>query len=233
MGKTVLLYSGGMDSWLIDKILKPDVKLYVNVNSRYAKAEVEKLPKDVKVVNLDLSEWEREDAIIPLRNLYFVMVAANYGDNIVLGATAGDRVLDKSHAFATKASLMLSYLYQEQHWTNKRDIRVLLPFKDFTKTQLVEEYASQGGDLLEAWQNSFSCYNPTENGRECWHCKPCYRKFVAFWMNGFIPSEAVIEKWFKYTSDNIIQLQDELSGRGSEFDDFETTYNQVDEYLSL
>lgn len=27
--KKVLLYSGGMDSWLIDKIWKPDVKLYV------------------------------------------------------------------------------------------------------------------------------------------------------------------------------------------------------------
>ena len=35
--KKVLLYSGGMDSWLIDKLWKPDIRLYVDMNTRYSK----------------------------------------------------------------------------------------------------------------------------------------------------------------------------------------------------
>lgn len=38
--KKVLLYSGGMDSYLISKLWKPDVKLYVDLNSKYAKQEI-------------------------------------------------------------------------------------------------------------------------------------------------------------------------------------------------
>ena len=35
--KKVLLYSGGMDSWLIDKLWKPDIRLYVDMNTRYSR----------------------------------------------------------------------------------------------------------------------------------------------------------------------------------------------------
>ena len=78
----VLLYSGGMDSWLIDKLWKPDVKLCVNMHTKYSAQEIKNLPEDVIIEELDLSKWERPDAIIPLRNLYLVMLASNYGDEI-------------------------------------------------------------------------------------------------------------------------------------------------------
>ena len=45
--KKVMLYSGGMDSWLISRIWKPDVKLYVDMNTKYSKQEIARLPKDV------------------------------------------------------------------------------------------------------------------------------------------------------------------------------------------
>lgn len=80
--KKVLLYSGGMDSWLIDKIWKPDVKLYIDMKTRYSEEEIKRLPNDVIIEQLDLGKWERTDAIIPLRNLYLVMLATNYGDDI-------------------------------------------------------------------------------------------------------------------------------------------------------
>ena len=35
-----------------------------------------------------------------------------------------------------------------------------------------------------AWKESFSCYHPDEFGCECWECKPCVRKAVAFWAVG-------------------------------------------------
>lgn len=62
----VLLYSGGMDSWLIDKIWKPDVKLYVDMNTKYSQEEIKRLPSDVIIDKLDLSKWEREGKIISI-----------------------------------------------------------------------------------------------------------------------------------------------------------------------
>ena len=52
--KKVLLYSGGVDSYMINQIWKPDVKLYVDMNTRYSKQEIARLPKDVIVTKLDL-----------------------------------------------------------------------------------------------------------------------------------------------------------------------------------
>lgn len=233
MNKTVLLYSGGMDSWLINEIEKPDVKLYVDINGSYNKDEIKHLPSDVIIEKLDLSKWEREDSIVPLRNLYFVMVAAQHGNNIILGATAGDRVLDKSHPFAKKASDLLSYLYQEQHWTNERNINVLLPYKDMSKDEILRKYVEQGGNLERAWNESFSCYNPhPETGEECWKCKPCYRKFVAFWVNGYTPPHEVTKKWLEWVFDNKYQLNAEMIDRGEkELSKFKTTVNQVVEKM--
>lgn len=179
--KKVLLYSGGMDSWLIDKIWKPDVKLYVDMKTHYSQNEQLLLPPDVTVETLNLGKWERDDAIIPLRNLYLVMLATNYGDDICLGATAGDRVLDKSPEFAKMATDLLRYLYSPQWWNpEQRNINVNLSFKDKTKKELLQMYLDQGGDIMEAWSKSLSCYNPRIT-TPCMSCKPCFRKAVAFY----------------------------------------------------
>lgn len=186
-GKKVLLYSGGMDSWLISQIWKPDVLLYVNINGRYNKQEMSHLPEDVVIENLDLSKWERPDKIIPLRNLYLIMLASNYGDKICLGATAGDRVLDKSFTFAEKTTDLLRYLYSPQWWNpTQRDIEVCLDFKDKTKTEILQMYLDQGGSIEKAWKESFSCYEPDDEGHVCMSCKPCFRKFISFAELGFI-----------------------------------------------
>ena len=151
--KKVLLYSGGMESWLIDKLWKPDIRLYVDMNTRYSKEEMKRLPDDTIIERLDLSKWEREDKIIPLRNMYLIGIATNYGDEICLGATAGDRVLDKSPVFAELYEDLLGYLYQKQHWTEKRTIKISLDYKAYTKTELLKQYIAQGGNISEAFSS--------------------------------------------------------------------------------
>lgn len=91
--KKVLLYSGGTDSWLIDKLWKPDLRLYVDINSRYTIQELDRLPSDVKVVPFHtLGHFEQPDtAYVPFRNLFFITIAAQYGDEICLGAVDGDQ----------------------------------------------------------------------------------------------------------------------------------------------
>lgn len=201
--KKVLLYSGGLDSFLISYLWEPDIKLYFNIKGSYSKEEISKLPEDVQIIDFDLSEFEREDKIIPLRNLYFILMASNFGGHICLGATKGDRVLDKSLEFASKANDLLNYLYSPQWWLPKgRIINIDFVFKNMNKKDLLKAYVEKGGDLETAYNKSFSCYYPDEFGDECWNCKPCFRKWIAFASMGYIKHY----KPLTYIENNIIPL---------------------------
>lgn len=76
--KKVLLYSGGTDSWLIDKLWKPDIKLYIDIGSAYAEQEKARLPEDTVIEELKmLGKFEDPDtAYVPWRNLMFLTTAA-------------------------------------------------------------------------------------------------------------------------------------------------------------
>jgi 7-cyano-7-deazaguanine synthase len=207
----VLLYSGGMDSWIISKLWEPDIKLYIDIRGSYSQEEIARLPEDVVIESLDLSRFERADKIVPLRNLFFVAIASLYGTEICLGATAGDRVLDKSHIFADISTELLDFLWRPQHWTRERNIKVVLPFKDLTKTGLVRLYVNKGFDLDEAYFNSFSCYTPVNN-KPCWSCKACVRKYIAFRENGYLFPIEDEQKSLEFIKQN----PDMFAGRGEE-----------------
>lgn len=237
--KKVLLYSGGMDSWLMSKLWKPDIKLYVDMKTRYSANEIERISKDpeVKIVEFPLGQWERDDAIIPLRNLYLAMVACNVTGSedieILIGATNGDRVLDKSPEFVDKATDLLSYLYSPQHWIPEgKKVRVSIDFKKYTKTDLLKMYKEQGGDLDEAFHHSFSCYNPIDD-HECWHCKPCFRKFVSFAEVGYDFPEDIARTCTRYIKDEILpDIEAGTYGRGEkEESDIVDIYNRYKHLL--
>ncbi len=163
---------------------------------------------------------EREDKIIPLRNLYLPMVIWNItGDedvDICLGATAGDRVLDKSKDYVSKANELLNYLYQPQWWIPKgKKVNINIDFKDYTKEDLLQKYFVMGGDLDIAFNESFSCYEPDKNGNVCYHCKPCFRKFVAFETMNYKFPEEVLQKVIPYIYSEIVpQIVAGTYGRG-------------------
>lgn len=237
--KKVLLYSGGMDSWLMSKLWKPDIKLYVDMKTRYSENELARIRKepDVQVVEFPLGQWEREDAIIPLRNLYLAMVACNVTGSedveILIGATAGDRVLDKSPAFVAKATDLLSYLYTPQHWIPEgKKVKVCIDYKQYTKTDLLKMFKEQGGDLEEAFTRSFSCYDPVD-GHECWHCKPCFRKFTAFSEAGYEFSDDVARTVCSYIKTDILpDIKAGTYGRGEkEEHDIVDVYNKYKHLL--
>lgn len=235
----ILLYSGGMDSYLIDKLWKPDRRIYVDMHTRYSKQEIDCIKKrrnDVEFIDFPLGQWEREDKIIPLRNLYLPMVICNItGDedvDICLGATAGDRVLDKSQEYVEKATDLLSYLYQPQWWIpNGKKVRVNIDFKKYTKEDLLKMYMEQGGDLDKAYNESFSCYEPDEEGNICGVCKPCFRKFVAFASVGYEFPEEILRKTIPYIGKEIIpQIEKGDYGRPTEEPYIVDIYNKFKEY---
>ncbi len=189
--KKVLLFSGGMDSLILSKLFEVDILLYFIHENRYQELELESIRRLIGIGAIaeerirycsifNFQSLERDDAIIPGRNLYFILAAANYGETIYLGSVDGDRTLDKSVDFFERCETMMNYLYQDQHWCKGREFRIYSPIKSFTKTELVREYLKQGFDP-HALYMSMSCYN--SNTKPCGWCKPCFRKWVSFILN--------------------------------------------------
>ena len=213
----VILFSGGMDSVALSKLYPKSKLLYFNLHTGYNEAEMRRLPERCEVIDIDLGQWERQDKIIPMRNLILVSIASMYGDIIYIGATAGDRVLDKSSVFLKFSSQILSYLWEPQHWTTGRDIQVLAPLKMMTKTQIVAACKSKKISLQELASESFSCYTPehevlADKLNECGKCKPCFRKWVAFENNGFRLDAMFREKAARYG----LSIRSEILSRGSQ-----------------
>ena len=211
-GKSVLLYSGGMDSLMFDYLMKPDVLLYIPTGSNYENIESNKLfslsqkgyldkNKLVGLSNvLNLSQFERDDAIVPNRNAHLMLLASMYGEELILGSVQGDRSFDKDPIFYQKMTDLLNHMWKEQHWTEERVFKVSSPYKDKTKTEIVKEYLEKGGSA-DALLVSWSCYDPQYNfyiqlesmkepGQACGWCKPCFRKWISLHNNNIsIPED--------------------------------------------
>ena len=191
-GKKVLLYSSGMDSFIINELEKPDVLLFIDNKSNYSELEKSYITmqnrENLVIVDnfINHSSIELDNMIIPGRNLYFAMIAANFGEEIILGATAGDRSTDKDLKFAELSSELLSHLYQPSHWCEKGDIHVNLKYKGWTKQDLIKTYVannlrkniSKRESVEKLVVESFSCYHPI-GMFQCNRCKPDLRKFLA------------------------------------------------------
>ena len=188
-GKSVLLFSGGQDSLIINYLMKPDVLLNISMNSNYDKTERNTFDSigidQSKLVNLDdvidLGIFERDDAIIPNRNAHLTLLASHFGETIWLGSVHGDRSFDKDEKFYTRMEDLLNHMWQAQHWTEERRFTISSPFKDRTKTDLVNEYLTFGGNQLYLL-TSYSCYEGEE--QHCGQCKACFRKWVSLENNG-------------------------------------------------
>ena len=221
--KTVLLYSGGMDSWLIDKIAKPDVKLFVDIGTESAAGEIRHLPKDVEIARLrDLGEWERveTDFILPLRNLYLIALATNYGEHIILGANATDATYDKTYEFADKLEDLLNYMWLPQKWTKGKQIKVDVSYREFTKSQLLKKYLDNGGDWRTAYNETFSCYTPN-NHVECHNCRPCFLKLMAFIDNDIPVDKEILKTYLPYIEKKLEEFKDKWGDRLYNKEDYE------------
>lgn len=168
----VQLYSGGMDSYIISKLWKPDVKLYIDYCDAQNELEKAHLPSDVVVKELNLREYIEDDGIhtIPLRNLIFAAVAVNYGDEILIGGLKSDLHFDKKPEFAEAATNLFNSVLTKER--SARKVSVVVPFSSYTKTELVKEYLQSGGAVEELDANSWSCHEP-DNGKPCGKCQAC------------------------------------------------------------
>lgn len=214
----VQLYSGGMDSWLISRLWKPDIKLYIDIHGDYNEAEKERLPDDVKIVDFPLlGEFELPNKFVPLRNLYFLMIASHFGDEVCLGAMAGDwGNKDKTPEFLDMTDNMLKYLWSDKKV--KKDIKVEKGFIYKNKADLLKDFIAEGGDVNEVRRETFSCYTPVDN-KECFNCYPCFRKFALLYANGCDYTEEELAKMWDYVKRMIIPTKEEGGYQGTYYTD--------------
>lgn len=177
----ILLFSGGIDSYVAYHYLGKPQTLYFNCRSRYSQKElpvVQKLVPGTIIDNsLDLHDREYgEKAYIPFRNLLFACQAVKYSDNIIIAGVADDMVSDKNEEIFLEFSRLLSKL-------EGRSISVNSPFWSMTKSQVVKWFLEHGGSANELLQ-TVSCYDPNPEVIYCGACPSCFRKWCALRSNG-------------------------------------------------
>lgn len=184
----VLLFSAGLDSFPAWHLLGHPPCLYFDIRHRYRRQELAAISAlaaqcgiEVEISReLDLSAWEADDAIIPMRNIYFAMLAANRAQKIWCVGVRGDATADKSpQAFEDISSFVSRY--------TGTTVRLDSPFWQATKTEIVRWYLDEGlppEDLLL----TFSCSREDDADTHCGRCSSCLRRWISLTNNGIAAS---------------------------------------------
>lgn len=203
----VILYSGGLDSLLMEKLAKrdfPDAKvigLFFNHGQDSLDREVKFLPDWVKVKNIDWLGDEikprskKSDPFagaiyIPGRNLVFAVLAACYyqPDEIWVGTLADENnkdATDKNDIFIQKTEEVLDYVLSPfvDH------VKIVFPLSDrgWTKTDAVKSLLESGHLTVEEILRTSSCWFHTAN-KPCGICKQCLKRALVLRNFGIIES---------------------------------------------
>jgi len=195
----ILLYSGGMDSYIAwHKLGKPPT-LFVPLGHRYEEVEIQAvkytIPDTQIAERVVLTQFEKPDAEIPARNLLLVLEAAWRGaDKIWLVVQKDEKQIpDRSHKFLLKASKMISYLFD-------REVVVDTPFWAVDKTDMVRWYVENvGRDKVKELLCTVGCYNIKRyEDSHCGDCGACFRRYVAFMNNDIHPGYELSERIKSY-----------------------------------
>lgn len=181
----VLMFSGGLDSYTLKQIYNvPDNEcLFVRMGTEENKMEEKHIKQyfpGVQITELSLSRFELKNKIIPFRNHFLCLLAAQYGDDILFAFTAGDTTRDKDFTFKRQMEETMNYFALSRdkvHFPGPYKVR--MPFKRLTKTQVVRSFLRHGFEGDDLIYKSISCYNAKEIG--CGKCRSCLRKYVALY----------------------------------------------------
>jgi 7-cyano-7-deazaguanine synthase len=205
MARRVLLYSGGLDSYCLSKLYDIDLLLFIQTGTPDNRKEWElinhHIPGNIIPIKLPLAIYELGNKIIPFRNHLFILMAAQFGNEIYIGATAGDTTKDKDFVFKAQMESILNYFALDTHKVTQQGYpyKVIMPFKQMTKTEIVKAYLKKYPDWDKLFTESRSCYEGFD--KECGECRSCVRKYVALMNN--VPSNQIADK---FQTDPTIQL---------------------------
>ena len=171
MSKKVLLYSGGLDSFVMKELYAFDEIVFLKLGTEENVAEYNLIKKDItKEVDLNLKEYELKNKIIPYRNNIMCLIASNYGNEIYMAFTAGDTTKDKDYVFKSQMENILNYFAQDTEKVKHPHYpyKIKMPFKNKTKSEIVRMYLDEKKDIKKLIETK-SCYN----GNDCGVCRSC------------------------------------------------------------
>lgn len=185
----VLMYSGGMDSYIISHVYDIDVFVFVRLGNEDNQRELdllmtqEKMRGKVEVVDLPISQFELGNKILPFRNHMLAMIGAQFGAHVYFGFTGGDTTKDKDFVFKSQIEGMLNYFALDQHKVNHQEYpyTIEMPYKDSSKGEMVADFINFGNNPQLLIEESRSCY--AGDSEECGTCRACLRKYVALKVN--------------------------------------------------
>lgn len=181
----ILLFSGGIDSYVAWYYLGQPKTVYFDLNTPYTKNEIavirNLIPTTIIEKVIDFStRQEGEHAYVPYRNLHLALLANRYSDTIVIAGLKDDKVNDKNEKVFRQFSYLMSDMME-------RKIVVMSPFWNMTKEQVVSWFLNVYGGYKEDLLQTISCYTPRVSSaipNYCGECPACFRKFVALRANG-------------------------------------------------
>jgi len=173
-------------------------------------------------VGMPLAAFSLKNNIIPFRNHFLALVAANYANHIIFGFTLGDTTKDKDYVFKSQVEGVLNYFSTDtQKVLIQGPFVIDLPFKHLTKTELVALYLEKDHPASYLLTNSFSCYEGLH--KPCGICRSCLRKYVALELNGIDTSG----HWLNNPVDHLLAFLEEsvTKNRGFEINDIQKCIN--------
>ena len=186
----VVLYSGGPDSLITYHTLKERyrgndeqkvIPVYFDLGHRYLFQEQLAVILTVPETRFHselgfIGNWEEDDAHIYMRNIFLTMVATRHYPNSYIHLSVQKDELEvpdrRPQTFAAMNALFAAMDIPSA-------VTSLWTYKD--KVDMVIQYCATGGSLKRLF-NTWSCYNPTENGQliHCGDCPACIRRHLAF-----------------------------------------------------
>lgn len=189
----LLLFSGGMDSYMMWRLLGEPECLYVMLGHRYMRREIATIEKLQDYVGWDrlqvhyssritLDDMERDDAFIPNRNLFLLTTAVTefpHKNEVYLGALYGEASRDKSGRFMRSAGRLLRYM-------NRSHVHISAPYRWYTKAGLVKHFLSNFPNDVDILKMTSACYGKVlpYGAVGCGECNACFRRWVAMSLNG-------------------------------------------------
>lgn len=216
MSKEILLYSGGMDSYIAWHYLnKPDT-LYVILGHRYQHKETYAVRKTISMTKillcLGMGKYEKADAEIPMRNLLLSMLGALEGADKIWMISQEDEMLsipDRSERFFMESSDLISFLLG-------RRILIDTPFRTMDKTDMVAWYKKEGNSI-EDLLCTIGCYS-YENGYDhCGNCPACFRRWIALANNDILPGYDLSENIKDFYREKFVSYSRKRQGRMREW----------------
>ena len=181
---SIMLLSGGLDSFIQWRLLQYPRAVYFAIGHDAQDKEIKCLEQIQKKFGGDitidhslpfLGKYALPSGFIPYRNLFFIMLASLYSQNVVIAQIA-EWAPDKNHHFYRRTEKLLKKIGQGKFQGIDIKPKIYAPFSNKSKTELVRMYLRRwpAEDLTKY---TVSCYSGLDIA--CGKCNGCFSRYIA------------------------------------------------------